>query len=100
MKQGIKYNLLAAIRGQSETFDANGTTSWFNCGFATVNKDGKLSLKIHGLPLPQHDWNGWLYIREATDFSSQKQGEYTAPPKKKAKQNKFDADYRENDIPF
>lgn len=68
MKPGDKFNLVARIQGQSNDLDSSNKSAWFVCGIGHVNKEGKLAIKLLGLPLPQQDWDGWMYLRERIDY--------------------------------
>lgn len=52
------YDLVAVVG--KYTKDGQEKAQYMNCGFVNKNDEGKISVKINGLPVGNLEWNGWL----------------------------------------
>lgn len=54
-----------------EYTDRNGNTKkrWLKCGAAFTDDQGRISLKLDGIPVSP-DWSGWLSLFEPRDSDS------------------------------
>ena len=103
-----KYRAVARIGGRSNNLEGPNISSWFVVGPVSVKADGKVGVRILGLPLPTADWDGWIYIRETgqeTGIIPSRDTDYYANQPKKEKARKRTEvkpaipDY-DDDIPF
>lgn len=100
-----KYNILARIPNFNKNTTERIPATWFKVGYGTENKNGQLSIKILGLPLPGSNWDGWLYVRDNDGFHADEQAindrkkELSIIKSKSAKNKNVEFD-DDDDIPF
>lgn len=88
------HNVVATI-GTYTTPDGEEKKRYQNCGMATTNDKGQISIKLNATPVAP-EWNGWLNLYSIENDNQSSPPRQQQPPRQQPQQN-FQVD---DDIPF